>query len=51
MTGQDTDRAPGFAGPLRVKPGSRVRLPEGFDCPQDTYGNLSRGEGTAAHHC
>jgi PPK2 family polyphosphate:nucleotide phosphotransferase len=31
MTGQDTGWAAGLAGPLRVKPGSTVRLPDDFD--------------------
>ena len=44
MTGQDTDCAPGFAGPLRVKPGSRVRLPEGFD-PGDRLGLHKKKDG------
>ena len=31
MTDQDTDWAAGFTEPLRVKPGSTVRLPDDFD--------------------
>ena len=44
MTGQDTDWAPGSPGPLRVKPGSRVRLPEGLD-PGDRFGLHKKKDG------
>ncbi len=44
MTDQDTDWAPGFAGPLRVKPGSTVRLPEDFD-PGDRFGLDKKKDG------
>ena len=44
MTSQDTDWAPGFAGPLRVKPGSTVRLPEDFD-PGERFGLHKKKDG------
>ena len=42
MTGQDTEWPAGLDGPLRVKPGTAVRLPDGFD-PGDRLG-LHKGE-------
>ena len=42
MTGQDTGWAAELTGPLRVKPGTAVRLPDGFD-PGDRLG-LHKGE-------
>lgn len=44
MTTQDTGWAAGFAGPLRVKPGSTVRLPEDFD-PGDRFGLHKKKDG------
>ena len=44
MTGQDTGWAPGFAGHLRVKPGSTVRLPEDFD-PGERFGLHKKKDG------
>jgi PPK2 family polyphosphate:nucleotide phosphotransferase len=44
MTGQDTDWAAGFTEPLRVKPGSTVRLPEDFD-PGDRFGLQKKKDG------
>ena len=44
MTGQDTGWASGFAGPLRVKPGSTVRLPDDFD-PGDRCGLHKKKDG------
>jgi hypothetical protein len=44
MTEQDTDWAAGFAGPLRVKPGSTVQLPDDFD-PGDRFGLHKKKDG------
>jgi PPK2 family polyphosphate:nucleotide phosphotransferase len=44
MTDQDADWAPGFTGPLRVKPGCTVRLPEDFD-PGDRFGLHKKKDG------
>ena len=44
MTDQDTDWAPGAAGPLRVKPGSTVRLPEDFN-PGERFGLHKKEDG------
>ena len=44
MTDHDTDWAPGFAGPLRVKPGSAVRLPEDSD-PGERFGLRKKKDG------
>jgi len=44
MSDQDTDWAPGFAGPLRVKPGSTVHLPEDFD-PGERFGLHKKKDG------
>jgi PPK2 family polyphosphate:nucleotide phosphotransferase len=44
MTGQDASWAAGLAGPLRVKPGSAVRLPRDFD-PGDRLGLHKKKDG------
>jgi len=44
MTGPDTSWAAGLAGPLRIKPGSAVRLPEDFD-PGDRLGLRKKKDG------
>ena len=44
MTGQDTGWAAELAGPLRVKPGTAVRLPDGFD-PGDRLGLHKKKDG------
>ena len=44
MTDHDADWIPGLVGRLRVKPGSRVRLPAGFD-PGATLGVRKKDDG------
>jgi len=44
MTGQGASWAAGFAGPLLVKPGSMVRLPEDFD-PGQRFGLRKKKDG------
>jgi PPK2 family polyphosphate:nucleotide phosphotransferase len=44
MTDQDSRWAPGFAGRLRVKPGSTVQLPDGFD-PGERFGLHKKKDG------
>jgi len=44
MTGRDTDWAAGLAAPLRVEPGSTVRLPGDFD-PGERFGLRKKKDG------
>jgi hypothetical protein len=44
MTGQHTEWAAWFAGPLQIKPGSTVGLPEDFD-PGERFGLRNEKDG------